>query len=289
MKKITFLATLLVAFTMNAQVTLFEDDFESYTATDNVGEDTDIPADYLSYDVDGDTFNFGLSNPANFSQPFGDIYSGNFMISASYITIGVGGNGGQGALSPDNILVLPLISIPAGASGVELSYLVGSGTDPAFFSEKYSIQVTTASDEATILAATPELETTLTFQGAETVTIPLDAYVGMDVYISFRHFETTDQWLLGIDNILVEAATLSVGDQTFNGFTYFVDANNQLNLKANVSLDNVQLYNVLGQQVLNQKLSNTSEIVNLSSLKTGVYIATVSIDGNSKTFKIVKR
>ncbi len=82
---------------------------------------------------------------------------------------------------------------------------------------------------------------------------------------------------------------LGVNDNTFNDFEYFVDANNLLNLSATNSMEKVVLFNILGQQVLSQKLSNTSETVNLSSLKTGVYIATVTIDGNSKTFKIVKK
>jgi hypothetical protein len=36
-------------------------------------------------------------------------------------------------------------------------------------------------------------------------------------------------------------------------------------------------------------LENTNEIVNISALNTGLYIATVSIDGNTKSFKIVKK
>ena len=52
MKKITLLAAVFVAFAMNAQTVLYENDFETEVAGDNVGEDTDIPADFMSYDVD---------------------------------------------------------------------------------------------------------------------------------------------------------------------------------------------------------------------------------------------
>jgi len=290
MKKITLLAVFFAAFTLNAQITIWEEDFESEIVGDNVGEDTDIPASFLSYDVDGDGYNWGLTNPINFSQPFGDIYFGNnFIISASYITLGVGGNGGQGALSPDNILVTPLVSIPAGATDVNLSYFVGSGTDPDYFSEEYSVTVTTSSAQVDILAAMPVLNTILAFQGGETVVVNLDAFIGQDVYIAFRHFNTTDQWLIGLDDIKVTAGSLGVVDQSFNNFLFYVDANQQLNLSANTAMESVILYNVLGQQVISQKLNNTSEIVNISSLKTGIYIATVKIDGASKSFKIVKR
>jgi hypothetical protein len=275
---------------MTAQTTIWEEDFEGETVGDNVGEDTDIPATWLSYDVDGDGFNWGLTNPANFTQPFGDIYTtGNFITSASYITVGAGGNGGQGALSPNNILVTPLISIPVGATAVDFTYLVGSGTDPDFFSETYSVTVTTSSAEVDILAATPVLTTTLAFQGAEEVTIDITAFAGQDVYIAFRHHDTSDQWLIGLDNLRVIDGTLGVTDQAFNGFNYYVDANNQLNLSANTAMESVVLYNVLGQQVVSQKLANTNEIMNISALQSGIYIAKVSIDGNSKSFKIVKK
>ncbi len=290
MKKITLLAVLFAAFAMNAQTVLWEENFETQAVGDNVGEDTDIPADFLSYDVDGDGFNWGLTNPVNYTQPFGDIYVGNnFIISASFITTGAGGNGGQGALSPNNILVTPMVSIPSGASGVDLTYFVGSGTDPNFFSETYSVTVTTSSDQADILAATPVFSTTLSFQGGEVNTINLDAFAGQDVYIAFRHHDTTDEWVIGLDDLKVEAATLSVGDNVFEGFKYFVDADSQLRLSANLPLESLRLYNVLGQEVISQKLSDINETISLSALNTGVYIASVSINGVNKTFKIVKK
>jgi hypothetical protein len=92
-----------------------------------------------------------------------------------------------------------------------------------------------------------------------------------------------------MDDFKVEAGTLGVADNTFNNFNYFVDTNNQLNLSANSSMESLVVYNVLGQQVVSQKLENTNEVVNLSALNTGLYIATVSIDGTTKSFKIAKK
>lgn len=144
MKKITLFASILTALAMNSQNIIYQEDFESYTVGDNVGEDTDIPPTFLSYDLDGDGFNWGLTNPVNFTQTMGDIYNGNFIMSASYITLGANNNGNQGSLDANNILVLPMISIPAGASGVNFSYYVGSGTSTNFFSEYYEVTVTTS-------------------------------------------------------------------------------------------------------------------------------------------------
>lgn len=82
---------------------------------------------------------------------------------------------------------------------------------------------------------------------------------------------------------------LGLGDQSFNGFLHFVDANNQLNLRANTPMENLQLINIIGQEVISQKLANSNEIINISNLKSGIYIAKVSIEGRTKSFKIVKK
>lgn len=86
-----------------------------------------------------------------------------------------------------------------------------------------------------------------------------------------------------------DQGTLGIDDNVFTSFEYFVDSSNNLNLKAASSMDNVILHNTLGQQVLSQKLSSSNELVNLNALKSGVYLATVSIEGKAKSFKIVKK
>ena len=53
-------------------------------------------------------------------------------------------------------------------------------------------------------------------------------------------------------------------------------------------MESIDLYNVLGQQVLSEKLNSTNEVINVSGLEAGVYIATISIEGASKSFRIVK-
>jgi len=86
-----------------------------------------------------------------------------------------------------------------------------------------------------------------------------------------------------------EQNTAGVEDQAFEGFTHFVDGNNNLNLSARTAIESVTLHNVLGQQVISQKLSNTDETVQLSSLKSGVYVATVVLEGRARSFKIAVR
>lgn len=287
MKKITLLASIFIVLAMNAQNVIYEEDFESYTVGDNVGEDTDIPPGFTSYDVDGDGFNWGLSHPDNFYQDMDLIYSSNFIMSASYITEGAAGNGNQGTVNANNILVLPLISIPEGASGVELSYYRGPGTSNNFFSETYYVTVTTVNDQQTILDAEPVYFETIPVWEGRVRTINLDDYIGQDVYVAFRH-QTYDQWMLGVDDILVTATTLGVGDNVFQGFNHFLNDNGQLDLNANKPMSSIELYNILGQQVISKKLSKLNETIDLSTINSGIYIVKVVIDGQIKTFKILK-
>ena len=85
-----------------------------------------------------------------------------------------------------------------------------------------------------------------------------------------------------------DEGVLSLQDEYFNDFNYYIATNSQLVINASTSLENIQLYNLLGQEVISKKLSNTNETINIESLDTGIYIAKVSIQGKSKSFKIVK-
>lgn len=82
---------------------------------------------------------------------------------------------------------------------------------------------------------------------------------------------------------------LSLGDASFNNFNYFVDANKHLNLQADAPIQSIEINNLLGQKVISQQLSNTSESINLSELNTGIYLATIQIENNSRTIKIVRK
>ncbi|QTY26295.1 T9SS-dependent choice-of-anchor J family protein [Flavobacterium sp. CS20] len=83
--------------------------------------------------------------------------------------------------------------------------------------------------------------------------------------------------------------TLSTQEFEAFNFNYFVDAQNNLNLSSNQAFDQIKLHNLLGQQVLNQKLSAQDERIDLNALTSGVYLAQVQINDATKTFKIIKK
>ncbi len=271
MKKITLLLFFIGIATKGFSQEIYSEDFSS----------GDISA-WTLYDVnqvaDDDWF---LTDESNWAQPFG-YYTDNFLASFSW-------NGQD--YSPDNIAVSPLISIPAVATDTELSFLVGSGNDTTYYAEHYAVYVTTSNAQAAILAATPVLEETLPSAGYNTKTVDLSAFAGMDVYISFRHFNTTGQWVLVVDEVEVTSQILNVEEFSSNSISHFYNATtNELVLKSSAkAFTSVAIYSILGQQVVRKNLSQNTETINVSHLSKGIYIAKVVIDGKEQTIKFVKQ
>jgi len=101
--------------------------------------------------------------------------------------------------------------------------------------------------------------------------------------LDFAYEATPDTAIAAGDN------ALSLEDNTIQGFTSFVDANNILNLNAQSPLNNISIYNINGQEVLSRSLSNTTETIDLNTLSTGVYIARVAVEGIETAIKFVRR
>jgi hypothetical protein len=123
--------------------------------------------------------------------------------------------------------------------------------------------------------------------GSFTPTTSGEYYIGFHDVSSFLPTATQGNAIF-IDALDV-SETLSVDVFETSNFDYFVDSGNRLNLSANQTLEQITLHNLLGQQVLSQKLNAQEELIDLNELTNGVYLAQVQINGTSKTFKIIKK
>ena len=281
MKKITLLAAFFAAFSMNAQI--FFDDFNNETL------DSTEFALWDNFDQDGD---------GNFWEVFDTTSIG----TAGSIMTGFGADSDSWegtAFTPDNYLITKDPIDLSGATGSTLTFKVGTyQISGLFIADKYSVYLSETNNPLLILISDPVITRLVSDDvtadnpdgsaSAAEVTVDISAFDGEVVYLTFRHYDTNDENSVLIDDVVVDGS-LAVTDQTFNNFQYYVNANDELNLSANSEIESLEVYNVLGQQVVSKKLANTNEVVNISSLNTGLYIATVSIDGNTKSFKIVKK
>lgn len=94
-----------------------------------------------------------------------------------------------------------------------------------------------------------------------------------------------------VEDYTVNVGTLSIANNNIDGFNYFYSTQTKdLTITANGEFANITMFNLLGQQVVNKNLGSNNEIINLSNLNDGIYLATVrTLNGNVTTFKMVKR
>ncbi len=293
MKKITLLAAVFASFAMNAQTTIFEDDFESYDnfIIEDVGDWTLVDLDELpTYGFNGIEFDnsgyvgaFMVFNSTATNPPLDPTADSDWTArSGEKAMTSFAAVPDATTTANNDWLISPQITL--GADGNLLSFWA-KAADATYSEETFNVLISTVDTDPSNFT---ELESGLVPQAIdwEEFTFNLDDYAGQDVYIAINHV-ASDQFGFQVDDFKVTADALGVNDVAFQGFQHFV-ANGQLNLSANTSMERVALYNILGQEVVAQKLSSNNETVNISGLQSGVYIASVTINGVNKTFKIVK-
>ena len=93
-----------------------------------------------------------------------------------------------------------------------------------------------------------------------------------------------------LDNFLVELdATASVEDlEQFSFKSYPNPATDNIKLSAAKNINKVEIYSLLGQQVINKELNSRNAEVNISSLSKGVYLVKAFIEDTVGTYKFVK-
>ncbi len=96
---------------------------------------------------------------------------------------------------------------------------------------------------------------------------------------------------LGIDDYkLIDSSVASVNDLALVGFNYYPNpADDLINLTAIKNINEVNIFNILGQQVMFEEPSNTTTQLNLSSLPIGAYIVKVQVDDKVGSFRILKQ
>ncbi|WP_104736102.1 T9SS type A sorting domain-containing protein [Hanstruepera ponticola] len=85
--------------------------------------------------------------------------------------------------------------------------------------------------------------------------------------------------------------TLSTEDFLFNDklFTYYPNpVSNNLTIQAQKNIQNVTVYNMLGQEVLNNIPNTVESTVDMSNLKTGAYFVKVTIDNKTETIRVIR-
>ena len=182
MKKILFSALTFLAFGVTAQVH-FTGDFENGQAG----------WDITDQDGDGNNWLFNDLSTIFAGVGTGSVYS-------------FSETNAQVALTPDNFLTTsaPIDLTSASATNLVLSYVVGNYRTAPKNEEHYAVYLTTSNNPNDIASATPVFEETIGMeQVLEARTIDASAYAGQNVYLTFRHFNCTAEYVLIIDNVSI--------------------------------------------------------------------------------------
>lgn len=120
----------------------------------------------------------------------------------------------------DNLVVVgPIDLSSADANNLKLVFnTFADNQEGGAFAEHYAVYVANSSDANELIATTPVFEETLSTGDLTLKTVDFSAYAGQSgLYLAFRHFNTTDQFYLGLDNVKV--ITFTENDVTLNALT----------------------------------------------------------------------
>ncbi|NQX85024.1 MAG: T9SS type A sorting domain-containing protein [Flavobacteriaceae bacterium] len=293
-KKNTFLFLLVTSLVLNAQTTIWEDNFESYP-------DFEIASigNYTLIDNDGGT-HYGSTN-YDFTN---EGYVGTAIIfNSSMTTPSAAGtqwdshegskglyffaSGANNTTKPnDDWVITPEIDLTNYESAM-FSFWAKSITDE-WGLERIEVAVsTTDTDPTNFTVISPggtfeEIPTTYTEYSYD-----LSAYNGQQIYIAI-HYVSNDSFFLQMDEFLVQGTSLSLEEFEQNLISYDFNQNTKdFTLTSETVLNSVSFYNILGQASKTVTLSKNSETIDLSELQSGIYIVKINGDNASKTIKLL--
>ncbi|WP_179375015.1 T9SS type A sorting domain-containing protein [Winogradskyella wichelsiae] len=305
MKKITFLFICSVlSLNLTAQQTISFESSEGFTLGDvhnqnswistGCGEDCNISTQLISDEQASDgNYSFKITPDALFDTQESPIMGGfyDFATPIDYTTA---------------VVSFDVYITEQGGSDFRFALSGEDATGAGFFTVLINfgylgnIAVVNELGEAFVDAATWEVNTWYNIRAevaGSSITYYLDdVEVFQSVLVSDYNFTSMrfvhDNWGgdAFIDNIRINDEQLSIGEFSKDTVSHFYDqASQTFNLEsANSTISNVEIYSILGSNVISKSSASTTETIDVSSLSTGVYLAKVSINGNTETIKFAK-
>lgn len=180
-KLLTVLMMCFAVFAVNAQISFWEEGFES-----------GIPSTWSNVDADGDGNQWFAYGPGISTNPS---HSGAQCAASASWTSGV-------ALTPDNWLVTPAITVPAAGTTPTLSWW-SAAQDPDYPDDHYEVYISTTGATPADFTSASIYSETLSSDTWENHTYDLSSYAGQTIYVAFRHFQSTDVFYMKLDDIAV--------------------------------------------------------------------------------------
>jgi hypothetical protein len=213
-----------------------------------------------------------------------DLGGNNAIESASYVN-------GVEPFTPDNWIISQAINLTnVGSASVSWNVRVTAWNAD---NEYYTVYLSTGNQISNFLSNSVSYSEDLngSYGQWQNRSLNANSLAGETVYVAIRHHNAFDQSGIDFDDVSILGSALGIEDIDQNNFKhYYNPESNVLTLKSSTKIMNsIDLYNILGQNVLDKTLSQTEEKIDLSTLNKGIYIGQVSFDNVIKTIKFVKQ
>ena len=94
----------------------------------------------------------------------------------------------------------------------------------------------------------------------------------------------------GITDISFDCDLLAISDNVIEGFSFYPNPSNDvININSQDLIENVSIYNILGQKVVDQNIDATSSQINVANLAQGTYIMKATVNGVTASYKVIKK
>lgn len=303
MKKLYTLLFVSFASSSFAQVFTATYDFANVTATSGATDTTLVPT------VAGLTFgNFTAINTTN--SPTNSTSTGRFAFVNQPLGAANGDNvfaNYTGALNPNiyyQVTITPTVGTSYNLTGI-IFKAQRSGTGVRNYSVRSSADAFGANLPASINPANTNLEVVTgniffyntdnnTAQVGSTLTLSGSSFTGLTSPITLRFYGWNSEATGGtfsIDDVVISGEITTLSSSSFNaieGLTIYPNPlkGDTLFFTSTANADkSVQIYDVLGKEVLNSKVINNT--LTVSGLSAGVYIVKVTEEGKIATKKLV--
>lgn len=280
MKKLLFSIVVVSSCTalfVNAQTVIYEETFDSVIPPS-------LPVGVELDDMDSDGDNWTTDDTSSLSG-MGGVYNftGKLAVSASYY-----------GLDPNNFLITPGISVPAGET-VTLSFLIAGLKFPEIpgfpvqnNEEHYAVYVISANGVYEGIE-TPIHEETISPGITFERNLDLSAFAGQTVKIYFRHFNSANQAALMLDDIkVVQGGSLGTSENNLiSELKVFPNpSSDYVYLSSKSKINQVQVFDSTGRKV-NVKLIDNK--VDVRGLPTGNYWFSITTGGKTISKTIIKK
>ena len=107
--------------------------------------------------------------------------------------------------------------------------------------------------------------------------------------VRFLCFKPNGNKPLNIDDAVISQSLSTTNFEQYNFQSYPNPVTDVLNLSANATIENIEVYNIFGSLIKSVGINDSKAAIDLSELSRGIYILKTEIEGKFNTLKFVKQ